>query len=672
MKKAFLIISITLFFAASLFAQMSEPVVIDKLGYDCDRLYYVQTSLGPKIALDENNEVHVVYNKAWVAGVDTAFALLYKNITTGAQDTIRPQQPTEPIKPSRAFIGGGRGEAPLFIYYGVSTYDFQWGNMPLQAMAKVDENSKVVPLGTQSDKNYYADAWYALPINMEVNPISGLAHCILSNVGGDAIAYWNFDGTNFGEIYQMYFVDAGSDVPGKDVPGKYRRNATKGADLAVSKDGETVAVGGLHPWSNIDVTFGEFGGEIWPDDFTQAMDEGTFVTLFDTTGAATGDNIDHDKAMPATDLQLAFDDDDVLHIVYEAAWFSQYLDTLSDASFTARNSAGVDNWTAINGWNWTTTYFYLAGDENAVYYGSGKPKPQIRYWNSTMPLMAGSSDGHTKIAESVYPMPGEEYKWFRHANIDSGGGVWGNRTDCLIADVDLIINSDPQEGEPKAVVVWEEMMSDPTIIEDTDLRYVGFYKDISVSVSEDFTTWSAPANLTNTPEMDEGSVSVYGDVVDGMVHMVYNSDNMFMSDYFLSWTESYTDFFNPSGPSMRANADDYADFMYATIDVSGIVAGVEDRTSVPGEFKLAQNFPNPFNPTTLIEYTVPSGDVTLDIYNVLGQKVRTLVDEHIVAGTYAQKWDGTNELGAKVSNGVYIYQLKSAAGEKVRKMMLTK
>lgn len=672
MKKVSLLVIATVFMlTGNAFAQLSEPVIVDQLGVDCEWHYYVHNSLGPRIAVDENGAVHVVYRKAWAAVSDTGYALYYANVTAGTKEVIPPQKPEMLIKPSRVFIGGGRGNAPLFIYYGISTYNFQWGDMPLQAMAKVDENGKVVPLGEQPDRNYYHEPYYALPISMEIDHLNGMAHCILTNVDGQAISYWNFDGTNFGEIYAMYNKYPDQNVPGKDVPARFLRNATKGADLAITKDGSTVAVGGLHPWNNIDITYGSFGGEIWPDDPFTGMDEGSFVFLFDTTNVATGDNIDHSMAMPATDLQLAYDDNDVLHIVYEAAWFSQYLDTLSNEGFKARNN-GVDKWTSINGWNWTTTYYYLAGDENAVYYGSGKPKPQILYWNSTMPLMASSTAGHVKIAESVYPKAGEEYKWWFKANIDSGVGVWSNRADCIIDEVDLVINTDAQPGEPKGIVVWTEMGSDPIIIEDSDLRYVGYYRDILVSVTEDFINWTTPINLTNTPEIDESEVSAYQDVVDGKVHFVYNSDNLPMSDYFLNWTQAYADKFI-FGPTQRANPADVVNLNYATIDVNAIMSDVEDHQSVrPGEFELAQNYPNPFNPTTSIKYTVPAGNVKLEVYNMLGQKIKTLIDKEVAAGSYDIVWDGMDYTGKQVASGVYFYKLKSDAGVKIRKMVLQK
>ena len=94
---------------------------------------------------------------------------------------------------------------------------------------------------------------------------------------------------------------------------------------------------------------------------------------------------------------------------------------------------------------------------------------------------------------------------------------------------------------------------------------------------------------------------------------------------------------------------------------------------VPGAYRLAQNFPNPFNPSTTIKFDMrEKGNVTLKIYNVAGQLVKTLVDGVKDAGAYSITWDGTNNLGSRVSSGVYFYKMNTKHFSETKKMVLLK
>ena len=91
-------------------------------------------------------------------------------------------------------------------------------------------------------------------------------------------------------------------------------------------------------------------------------------------------------------------------------------------------------------------------------------------------------------------------------------------------------------------------------------------------------------------------------------------------------------------------------------------------TESPNSFTLNQNFPNPFNPTTNISYTLPeSGAVTLEVFNVTGQKVATLVNSVKSAGSHIATFDASN-----LSSGVYMYRLSSGNSIQIRKMLLIK
>jgi flagellar hook assembly protein FlgD len=95
--------------------------------------------------------------------------------------------------------------------------------------------------------------------------------------------------------------------------------------------------------------------------------------------------------------------------------------------------------------------------------------------------------------------------------------------------------------------------------------------------------------------------------------------------------------------------------------------------STPERFSLSQNYPNPFNPETEISYALPNAcHVELLVYNLLGQKVRTLLDEHQAAGHKTIHWDGTDEKGSKVASGIYFYKIQAGEFTGARKMILMK
>ncbi len=99
----------------------------------------------------------------------------------------------------------------------------------------------------------------------------------------------------------------------------------------------------------------------------------------------------------------------------------------------------------------------------------------------------------------------------------------------------------------------------------------------------------------------------------------------------------------------------------------------QPRPTIPLNFELNQNYPNPFNSNTAIQYSLPrTSKVMLSVYNILGQKVKTLVDDRQVKGYKTVNWDGTNEAGEKVASGIYFYTLQTEAFSQTKKMVLLK
>ena len=111
-----------------------------------------------------------------------------------------------------------------------------------------------------------------------------------------------------------------------------------------------------------------------------------------------------------------------------------------------------------------------------------------------------------------------------------------------------------------------------------------------------------------------------------------------------------------------------------TVNGSLNLLGLEDDfSSLPAEFRLKQNYPNPFNPETNIDFNLPvKSDISLEIYNVLGHRINTLVNKQVSAGSHRIKWDGRDFLGRTVSAGVYFYKLNAGEFTSTRKMMMVK
>jgi flagellar hook assembly protein FlgD len=113
----------------------------------------------------------------------------------------------------------------------------------------------------------------------------------------------------------------------------------------------------------------------------------------------------------------------------------------------------------------------------------------------------------------------------------------------------------------------------------------------------------------------------------------------------------------------------------ANFDPNNPPAREMSSATLPREFELSQNYPNPFNPETTIGFSVPEGfseAVELSIFNVMGQRVRTLVKGNLAAGRYAKVWNGRSDTGTRVASGVYFYRITAGSFAQTRKLLLMK
>ncbi|MGE5848480.1 MAG: T9SS type A sorting domain-containing protein, partial [Ignavibacteria bacterium] len=104
------------------------------------------------------------------------------------------------------------------------------------------------------------------------------------------------------------------------------------------------------------------------------------------------------------------------------------------------------------------------------------------------------------------------------------------------------------------------------------------------------------------------------------------------------------------------------------IQFNSVISGITERPGIPNEFSLSQNYPNPFNPTTNINFSISKPSmVKLFIYDILGRKVATLINNEMNTGSYVYNFDAS-----RFASGVYFYSLEAGDFKVTKKMMLLK
>ncbi len=174
-------------------------------------------------------------------------------------------------------------------------------------------------------------------------------------------------------------------------------------------------------------------------------------------------------------------------------------------------------------------------------------------------------------------------------------------------------------------------------------------------------------NIANDAELY--NVMVHGQAGNGGKSAFLGFDPIALNttpSYYWVGASSYWNTINPNCPP---NASPLVSVYEA---LQGIVS-VEDEIEQPTTFSLKGNYPNPFNPVTNIHYELHMDTrVKITIYDILGREVRKLVSGELVSGYHKEIWDGTNDLGKRVSAGVYLYKVEAGEFVQTRKMILLK
>ncbi len=177
-------------------------------------------------------------------------------------------------------------------------------------------------------------------------------------------------------------------------------------------------------------------------------------------------------------------------------------------------------------------------------------------------------------------------------------------------------------------------------------------------------TWTAPTTLsTNTHYNSNKEINLRSPNLGRHIWGAGVGGSSFAGGLDCMWFEADT----------TLTAGETQQIYYGRIPL--VITDVEDEltSGVPGSFNLDQNYPNPLNPSTTIIFNIPEKEqVSLIIYNQLGQKVSTLVDKRMSKGSHSISWDGTDSYGRQVVSGVYFYKLESKNQVSTKKLVILK
>ena len=113
--------------------------------------------------------------------------------------------------------------------------------------------------------------------------------------------------------------------------------------------------------------------------------------------------------------------------------------------------------------------------------------------------------------------------------------------------------------------------------------------------------------------------------------------------------------------------------VWPSLSFDQVILSTEEDKILPFRFALYQNYPNPFNPITTIDYEMARDElVSIFVYDLMGRRIKTLVNKVVAPGRYSVSWNGTNEAGKLLSTGMYFYQMRAEDFESVKKLILLK
>ena len=366
---------------------------------------------------------------------------------------------------------------------------------------------------------------------------------------------------------------------------------------------------------------------------------------------------------------------------------SSYLLALTDFTETAStiSTISLSNETPVV--NETIKISASVEDGNSVYIGyrneSIAPFTRLQMYDDGEHGDGAANDG---TYGTDLEITSSKLQYYIYAENDNAGKFSPERAQYEYYTIAATTNSDSMTAE---LVINEFMASNETTVTDQNGEYddwIELYNNTDTDISlsgyflsddgDDLSLWAFPDTTISAngylivwADKDEDQAGLHADLkLSSSGESIYlsNSDTTIIDEVnFGEQTDdiSYGRFPNGTGSFIQMTPT----FGFENGDgTTGMET--EERIQTPNEFTLQQNYPNPFNPSTTIQFTLPvASKATLKIYNVIGQLVTTLVDQHLTQGSHEFQWQAFN-----MPSGIYYYSLKSGTYSETKKMVLMK
>ena len=425
------------------------------------------------------------------------------------------------------------------------------------------------------------------------------------------------DYDNEGDFYYNSLTVNGSD---------YTCNVYKSSTGGSTWDAGTFAHGGDKQWMTVDKSAGQGSGNIyafWTSSFSSCLPG------FFTRSANRGAGFEGCVTIPNEPFwgTLATGPDGELYVCGTSNFGIMFA-----KSTTARDSSHAVTWD-------TTAFIDLDGDEVA-FAGNNSPNPGGLHGQAWIAVdhSETASHGNVYVLCSVQRNSNSDPLDVMFARSTNGGHTWS---------APVRVNDDPgttawqwfgtMSVAPTGRIdaVWLDTRDNPGTVNSS--LYYAYSEDAGV-------TWSPNLRLSQSFDPHAGwpNQNKMGDYF----HMVSDSTGA-----HLAWAATF-------GGEQNVY---YGHIVFPLVGVD------EQKNQLgPASFSLSQNYPNPFNPSTRIEFSLPrAGFTTLTVFNMLGEKVATVVSDHMNAGNHTVRWDATGQ-----PSGVYLYRLEASGFTQTRRMIV--